>query len=57
MALRLVRQVNRNVKGTTYYKWRIGELPKELVEKLGWEPGTELDAEIRENRLILKPRP
>ena len=55
MALRLLRLVNRTVKGTTYYKWRIGELPADIVERLGWDVGQELEAEVRSGELVLRP--
>jgi len=48
--------VNRTVKGVTYYKWRIGDLPAGMVEKLGWDAGTELVADVRDGRLIIKAK-
>lgn len=52
--MRLLRQVNRTVKSVTYYKWRIGDVPADVVEKLGWDIGTELVADVRDGRLILR---
>lgn len=54
--MRLLRQVNRTVNGVTYYKWRIGDLPAEMVESLGWEVGTELVADIRDGRLVIREK-
>lgn len=49
-----MRLVNRKVNETTYYRWRVGDLPTEVVERLGWDDGAELVAEVKDGRLILK---
>lgn len=56
MVLRLLRHVNRRVKGTTYYKWRIGDLPTEIIEQLGWMAKDELTAEVQDGQLVLRKR-
>lgn len=54
LALRLLRLVNRHVKGKTYHRWRIGDLPKEIVDELAWEDGAELEASVRGRTLVLR---
>jgi len=51
--MRLQKQISRRVRGRSYEKWVI-TLPGFLVSKLGWDEGTELDAEAQGELLILR---
>ena len=51
--MRLQRQTSRRVGGKSYEKWVI-TLPAPLVSKLGWDEGTDLDAEAQGELLILR---
>lgn len=51
--VQLQKNVNRRVGDTTYYSWRV-TLPSEKVEELGWEEGTELEATVEGDALLLQ---
>jgi bifunctional DNA-binding transcriptional regulator/antitoxin component of YhaV-PrlF toxin-antitoxin module len=51
--MRLQKQISRRVGGKSYGKWVI-TLPGSLVSKLGWDEGTELEAEAQGELLILR---
>ena len=52
--MKLQRIKHSRYKGTEYYKFVVN-IPNELVEKLGWEEGQELSAEVKGRALTLKP--
>lgn len=54
--MRLQKQVNKKVGNTTYDKYVVVVKP-ELVEELGWKGGQELEASIKEKKLILASKP
>lgn len=52
--MKLQRVVNRKTADRTYYKWKL-QLPPDLVEAVGWEPGDEIEATRTEDgRVILR---
>ncbi|MFH1591987.1 MAG: AbrB/MazE/SpoVT family DNA-binding domain-containing protein [Candidatus Woesearchaeota archaeon] len=51
--MRLQSQVSREYKGNKYEKYWV-VLPSKLVEKLKWKSGEELEAEIKDNKLIIE---
>lgn len=51
--MRLQKRLNRKVAGREYSKWVVTLSPED-VEKLGWHEGEELDARIRDDKLILE---
>ncbi len=53
--MQLQKQVSRRYKGTDYPKYVI-VIPPSEIEKLGWKDGEELEPEIDNSRLIIKPK-
>lgn len=53
--MQLQKQVSRKYKGKEYPKYAVVIPPKE-IERLGWKDGEELEPEINNNRLIIKPK-
>lgn len=51
--MKLQREVNRTVGEVTYYKWRV-PVPAEMIERLGWKKGEELEAVVRGDSLIFR---
>ena len=52
--MKLQKQLSRRVGETTYEKWII-VIPPSKIEKLGWKEGEELEGEVEENMLKIKP--
>jgi bifunctional DNA-binding transcriptional regulator/antitoxin component of YhaV-PrlF toxin-antitoxin module len=53
--MKLQKQLSRKVGKIVYPKWLV-VIPPEKVKEAGWKEGTELEAEIKENKIILKPK-
>ncbi len=51
--MRLQKVKHSSYKGTEYYKYVIN-LPTEIIDKLGWREGQEIQPEVKERTLILK---
>lgn len=51
--MRLLSQTSREYKGTKYEKFWI-VVPSKLVEKLGWKRGQDLEAEVKDKKLIIE---
>jgi len=51
--VRLQRQLNRRAKGKEYSKWLV-VIPPDMVEKLGWREGEELELDVRGDELRLQ---
>lgn len=51
--MKLQKQLSRKVRDVEYAKWVL-VIPPDLVEKLKWKEGQELEAEIKESKLIVK---
>jgi bifunctional DNA-binding transcriptional regulator/antitoxin component of YhaV-PrlF toxin-antitoxin module len=51
--MKLISQKHAEYKGKDYYKhWVV--IPNKLIQKLGWEPGEELEAEVKNGKLVIK---
>lgn len=51
--MRLSGQKSREYHGKPYYKnWVI--IPTKLIEKLGWRTGDELEAEVKDGKLVIE---
>jgi len=51
--MKLSGQISRTYKDKGYFKhWII--LPNHLVDKLGWKVGDDLDADIKDDKLIIE---
>ena len=51
--MKLQSQVSREYKDKKYEKFWI-VVPSKLIEKLGWESGEELEAEVKGDKLIIE---
>jgi hypothetical protein len=51
-SMKLQKRFNRKVGSKEYSKW-IVTLSPEDINKLGWHEGQELDAKVKEDRLVL----
>ena len=50
--MRLQKQKTREVKGKDYFRWTV-VIPPEKVKELDWDEGIELDAKVRDDKLVL----
>ncbi len=53
--MKLQKQLSRKVKDVEYAKWVL-VIPPNIIEKLKWKEGQELEAEVKENALVVKKR-
>jgi AbrB family looped-hinge helix DNA binding protein len=53
--MKLQKRFSRKVGNKEYSKW-IVNLPPDDVESLGWKEGTELEIDIKDGKIILKPK-
>ncbi len=51
--MKLQKQLSRKVGSVEYAKWVL-VIPSSIVEELKWKEGQELEAEIKENNLVVK---
>jgi len=51
--MKLQKQLSRKVGDTEYAKWVL-VIPPTIIEQLSWKEGQELEAEIKENKLVVK---
>jgi hypothetical protein len=49
--VRLQRVQNRVVNGKAYWKFRISDIPSDVVSELGWKDGDELEPEVVDGSL------
>lgn len=52
--MKLQKQLSRKVKGKEYPKWVVTISP-EKIKKVGWKEGTELNADVMEDKIVLQP--
>ena len=52
--MKLQRQISRRVENREYSKYVVVVPPDEVV-RLGWKEGQELEHEVKEQTLIVKP--
>lgn len=50
--MRLITQKSRDYNGKAYYKFLI-VTPSKILKALGWKGGEELEAEVKNNKLII----
>jgi len=53
--MKLQKQLSRKVGDTEYAKWVL-VIPPTIIEQLSWKEGQELEAEIKENKLVVKKK-
>ena len=51
--MKLQSQISREYKGKKYEKFWV-VLPTKLIERLGWKSGQELNADLKNNTLLIK---
>ncbi len=51
--MKLQSQISREYKGTKYEKFWV-VVPSKLIKKLGWKSGTELEIEVKGDKLIIE---
>lgn len=53
--MKLQSQISREYKGEKYEKsWVV--IPQDLLKELGWKTGQELEAEVKDEKLIIKKK-
>lgn len=53
--MKLQKQLSRKVDGKVYDKWVV-VLPPEDVKKIGWKAGQEIEASVKGDSVVLKPK-
>jgi hypothetical protein len=53
--VKLQKRLNRKVNDKEYSKW-IVTLSPEDIERLGWKEGAELEADVKNDELVIKRR-
>lgn len=53
--MKLQTRTNRRVGNKEYKKWYV-DIPAEAIEKAGWKESLELDFDIRDKRITLRPK-
>lgn len=53
--MKLQKQLSRKVGNIIYPKYLV-VIPPKVVKRVGWKEGTELDADVKERKIILKPK-
>ncbi len=53
--MKLQKQLSRKYGGKEYPKYLV-TIPPKTVDKVGWEQGTELEAIVKDGKIILKPK-
>ena len=53
--MKLQKQLSRKVGNTEYVKWVL-VVPPTMIETLGWKEGQELEAEIKDNKIVVKEK-
>jgi bifunctional DNA-binding transcriptional regulator/antitoxin component of YhaV-PrlF toxin-antitoxin module len=51
----LQKQLSRKVEGKEYPKYVV-TIPPKQIEEAGWKEGTELEATVRDGKIVLKPK-
>jgi antitoxin component of MazEF toxin-antitoxin module len=53
--MKLQKQLSRRAGNIEYPKFVV-VIPPEKIKEVGWKEGTELDADVKVNKIILKPK-
>lgn len=53
--MRLQKQLSKKVGSKEYDKWVV-IIPPEEIKKAGWKEGLELGIEVKDGKVILKPK-
>lgn len=53
--MKLQKQLSRKVRNKKYPKFVV-TIPPKQIEEVGWEEGTELEAIVKDGKIILRPK-
>jgi len=53
--MKLQKQLSRKVRGKEYPKWVV-TIPPEKIKEVGWQEGAELEASVKDQKIVLKPK-
>lgn len=53
--VKLLTRRNRLIGNKEYLKWYV-EIPPKIVKKVKWEDGMEIELEIKNRKITLKPK-
>lgn len=53
--MKVQKRLNRKVGNKEYAKWEV-DIPPSVIEEVGWKDGMELDVDVKEDRVVLKPK-
>lgn len=53
--MKVQKRLNRKVGDKEYAKYEV-DIPPSVIEKVGWKEGTELDVDIKDKSIILRPK-
>ena len=53
--MKLQQRSNRKVGDKEYMKWYV-DIPSNVIKEAGWKEGSELDVDVKDGKLVLKPK-
>jgi antitoxin component of MazEF toxin-antitoxin module len=53
--MKLQKQLSRKVEGKEYSKYVV-TIPPKQIEEAGWKEGTELEAVVKDGKIVLRPK-
>ncbi|MGQ0605950.1 MAG: AbrB/MazE/SpoVT family DNA-binding domain-containing protein [Candidatus Nitrosotenuis sp.] len=53
--MKLRKRLNRKVGNIEYSKWEIN-LPAEQIHEAGWKEGIDLEATVKDGKIVLRPK-
>jgi len=53
--MKLQSRVNRRVGNKEYRKYYV-DLPTEIIKELGWKDSVEIEYDVKDDKIILKPK-
>lgn len=53
--MKVQKRLNRKVGSKEYAKWEI-DIPPSVIKEVGWKDGTELDVDVKDHSVVLKPK-
>ena len=53
--MKVQKRLNRKVGNKEYAKWEV-DIPPSVIAEVGWKDGTELDVDVKEDKVVLKPK-
>lgn len=51
--MRLIKQKGRDYGEKEYFKFLV-VIPNKLIQKLGWKGGEDLEADVKDDKLVIK---